>query len=112
MNFNFIHLKFKNKNNIHSNKNKSFELLKLSVGNNIINKNKKESSNKNLDIIYYKEYTKKNVGKMIYADFKFCKLTKILDNKFIANNIKRAKIIINSKQYKLKENIVNQSHFF
>ena len=63
MKCNFIHIKLKDKNNININKNKILELLKLSIGNNIINldydKNIKVSSKKNLEIIYYKEYKKK-----------------------------------------------------
>jgi len=60
MKANFIHLKFKDKNNINLNNNKILELFKLSVGNNIINlnynNNKKESSNQRLDIIDYFKY--------------------------------------------------------
>ena len=109
---NCIHIKLKDKSNINLNKNKIHELFKLSAGNNIINKNKKESSNKNFEIYYYKKYIKKNIGKMIYINFESFGVIKILDNIFISNNIKRAKIIINNKQFQLKENIVNQNHFF
>ena len=62
---NFIHAKLKDKNNINFNNNKILELFKLSIGNNIINldynKNKKESSNQYLEIIYFKEYLKKDI---------------------------------------------------
>jgi len=112
MNSNSIHIKLKDKKNINLKKNNILELFKLSAGNNIINKEKKNSSNQNLEIIYYKKYIKKDVGKMIYIDFEIYKVIKLMDKLFIRNNIKRAKIIINNKQYELKENIVNQSHFF
>ena len=111
----YIHIRLKDKNNINLNKNKILELFKLSIGNNIIylnyNKNKKESSNHNIPIIYYQKYIKKNVGKMIYIErsrnnsLNNTNLIKILDKEFILNNIKRANIIINNKEYKLKENL-------
>ena len=72
------------------------------------NQNKKESSNQNLEIIYYKKYIQKNVGEMIYLNPFIDSIIKIFDNSFISNNIKRANIIINSKEYKLKEYIVYQ----
>jgi len=107
----YIHIRLKDKNNIILNKNKILELFKLSIGNNIINlkynKNKKESSSENIQIIYYQKYIKKNVGKIVYIRkvryfFNF-PLIKILDKKFISYNIKRANIIINNKGYKLIE---------
>ena len=53
----FNHIKLNDKSNI--NLKKALELYKYSVGNKIINldynKNEKESSNKNLEIIYYKK---------------------------------------------------------
>ena len=65
MECNFIHIKIKNKNNLI--KNKITELFKLSIENKIIglcyNKNKKESSNKNLEIIYYKNFIKRILEK-------------------------------------------------
>ena len=70
MNCNFINIRMKDKSNININDSKIFGLFKLSVGNNITNlnynKNKKESSNQNLEIIYNKKYVQKNIGKMIY----------------------------------------------
>jgi surface protein len=110
---NLIHLKLNDKSNIILNK--VLELYKLSVGNKLIdldyNKNKKEFSNQNLEIIYYKKYIKKNIGKMIY-ETTGNKEIKIYNEEFITNNIKRAKMIINSKQYKLKENIENPKRPF
>ena len=67
MDCSFIHLKLKDKSNINKANNKIFELFKLSFDNNIINKNKKESSSQNLEIIYHKKFIKKNVGKMVFA---------------------------------------------
>ena len=108
---NLIHIKINNKSNI--NLNKVLELYKLSAGNKIINlnynKNKKVFSNKNLEIIYYKKYIKKNIGKMIYKTTENTEIN-ILNAKFISKNIKRAKLIINNKQYILKENIDNKKH--
>jgi len=109
----YIHIRLKGKNNINLNKNKILELFKLSIGNNIINLNynKSKSSNQNIQIIYYQKYIKKNVGKMIYIErsrnnsLNNTNLIKILDKEFILNNIKRANIIINNKEYKLKENL-------
>ena len=102
----YIHIRLKDKNNINLNKNKILELFKLSIGNNIINLNyDKKSSNQNIQIIYYQKYIKKNVGKMRYTYLDNFKLIKILDKEFISNNIKRANIIINNKEYNLKESI-------
>ena len=109
MECNYIHIKLKDKTNNKINENKILELFKLSIGNNIINlnynKNKSKYSNQNIQIIYYQKYIKKNVGKMIYKNLGNFNSIKILDKKFILNNIKRANIIINNKKYKLKENI-------
>ena len=109
MECNYIHIKLKDKDNIHLNKNKILGLFKLSIGNNVINlnynKNKKESLNQNMQIIYYQKYFKKNVGKMRYTYLDNSNSIKILDKRFISNNIKRANIIINNKEYILKENI-------
>jgi len=104
MKCNFINIKVKDK--------KIFKLFKLSLGNNAnslyYNKHKKEHSNQNLEIIYFKSNFKKNVGKMIYKANKNNKEIQILNEEFILNNMKRAKIIINNKQYKLKEIIENK----
>ena len=58
MKCNLFLIKLKDKININLNNNKILELFKLSVGNNIYildyNKNKKETSNKNLQIIIIK----------------------------------------------------------
>jgi len=116
MKANFIHLKFKDKNNINLNNNKILELFKLSVGNNIINlnynNNKKESSNQRLDINYCKKYIKKNIGKMIYINIEGSEEIKIFNKIFILNNIKRAKIFINNKQFDLTINIENKDESF
>ena len=110
MECNYIHVRLKDKSNINLNKHKILELFKLSIGNNVINlnynKNKEESSNQNIQIIYSQKYLKKNIGKMIYSNLKTNKEIKIIDEIFISNNIKRANIIINNKIYELKENIV------
>ena len=112
MKCNFIQVKLRDKSNINLNNNKIFELLKLSFGNNIINlnynKNKKESSNKNLIINYYKTYFKKNIGKMVYTNVEGNEEIKIFNEEFISNNIKRAKIFINNKLYNLKEDLENK----
>ena len=112
----FIHLKIKDKSFINLNNNTILELFKLSVGNNIYNlihnKNKKESSKKNLEIIYYKKYIKENIGKMIYKNCGNEKKIAIINKIFISKNKERAKIIINNKQYELKENLEKQKHFF
>ena len=116
MKFNFIHTKLKDNINIELNNNKMIELFKLSFGNNVNNLNydkyKKESSKKNLEIIYSKKYIKKNIGKMIYKNIENIKEIKILNNIFISNNKEKARIIINNKQYKLKENIENIKQIF
>ena len=75
MKYNFVQIKSKVTNNINLNNKDILELFKLSAGNNIIIKeqNEKESSNQHLDIIYYKKYIKKNIGKMIYKTNKMIK---------------------------------------
>ena len=114
MKCNFIFVKLKDKNNINLNNKKFQEILKLSIGNNIkyfnYKKNKKEISNKNIEIIYYKRFIKKNIGKMIYETAECNK--KIFNKAFIENNMKRAKIIIKNKQYYLKENIKSKNKVF
>ena len=45
---------------------------------------------------------------MIYKKVKNRNNTKIVNETFIYNNMKRAKIIIDNKQNDLKENIVNE----
>ena len=109
MKCNFIHFKIKDKNKINLYNSKSLEIFKISVGNNIYNldynKNKKEFSNKNLEINYYKKYIKSNIGKMIYKNTGNNKEIEIFNEIFISKNKKRSKIIINNKQYELKENL-------
>ena len=110
---NIIH--FKNKSNFYYNHNKIFKLFIMSLGKYIINLKyniyRKESSNLNLKVIHDKNYIKKNIGKMIYKATENNKEIRICNKKFISNNIKRAKLIINNKQYKLEENIVNKKQF-
>ena len=110
-----IHIKITDKSNMNLNNNKILELFKLSVGNNIndldYKENKKESSNKNLEIIYYKKFIKSNIGKMIYKNIGNNKELKIFNKIFISENNKRTKIIINNKQYELKENSENPKTF-
>jgi len=48
---------------------------------------------------------------MIYKNNGNNKKIKILNEIFISKNKKRAKIIINNKQYELKENLEYQKHF-
>jgi len=139
MNFNFIQIKFKDKNSINYNNNKTFELFRLSIGNNINKlkypfksnkysldnkfiykmtnllsqkyyKNKNQSSNQNLEIIYRNKFIKKNIAKMIYKITENRKETKILNKIFISRNMKRAKVIINNKQYNLIERIKNEKN--
>ena len=109
MKCNFINVKVKDKNK------KILELFKLSLGNNVnniyYNKNKKECSNKKLEVTFYKKFIKKNIGKMIYKETENKKEIKIFNRKFILNNMKRAKIIIDNKQYKLKEVIESNKSF-
>ena len=116
MKCNFILVKIKDKANTNLNKDKIQENFKLSIGNNLINfnnnKNKKEISNQNLEIIYNKVFIKKNIGKMVYETAEINKKIKILNEEFIANNMKRAKIIIKNKQYNLKENIKSEKQKF
>ena len=115
MKCNFINIRLKNKEDICLN-NKREKLFKLSVGNRITNlkynKNKNESSNQNLKIIYDKKYQKKNIGKMKYGNFKGDEEIKIFNKSFISNNIKRVKIIINNKKYKIEEKIQNEKQIF
>ena len=116
MKCNFINVKLKDRNFININKNKVKEIFNLSLGNNIIyfnyNENKEEISNQNLEISYYIKFIKKNIGKMIYEMDKYNKRIKIFNQEFISNNIKRAKIIIENKQYNLKEDIKNEKQIF
>ena len=108
MKYNFSHIKLKDKNNNNLKDDKILKLFKSSVGDNIIiknyNKSKKEYSYQNLEIIYYKEYIKKNIGKMKYINIENNNEIKIFDKEFISNNIKKTKIIINNRKYELKEN--------
>ena len=114
MKYNFIHIKIKDKSNQTLNNAKILEKLKLSFGNDIydLNYNKNKSSNNNLEIVYYKKFIKKNIGKMIYKNTKNNKEIKIFNIIFILNNIKKAKIIINNKQKELKEKIENEKLIF
>ena len=65
MKWNFIHIKLKDNTNI--NINKDLKLFKLSFGKNLTNlnynKNKKEYSKQNLEIIYNKIFEKKILEK-------------------------------------------------
>ena len=110
MKCNFIHIKLKYKNNI--NKIKDLELFKLCFGKNITelnyNRNKKEYSKQNLEIIWNKIFHKKNIGKMKYERDKNTNEIKIFNKIFVLNNKKIVKIIINNKQFELKENIINE----
>ena len=110
MNCNFIYIQLKDKNNI----NTKLELFKLSFGNNItnLNYNKKKYLNHNIEIIYNKKFHKKNIGKMKYIRDRNNNEIKIFNKIFVLNNRKIAKIIINNKQFELKENIVNEKIFF
>ena len=103
MRCNFINIKVKDK------KQKILELFKLSIGNTIkplyYNNDKANSLNQKIKIIYFKKYLKKNIGKMIYKISENKKEINILSKTFMLNNIKRAKIILDNKQYDLKQNI-------
>ena len=109
MKCNFFNIKVEDKNK------KTLELFKLSLGNDVnsiyYNKNKKKFSNKKLEVTFYKKFIKKNIGKMIYKETENKKEIKIFNRKFILNNMKRAKIIIDNKQYKLKEVIESNKVF-
>ena len=67
MKYNFICVKIKDKANINLNKSKIQEIFSLSIRNNIINfnynKNKKEFSNQNFEIIFYKIFIQKILEK-------------------------------------------------
>jgi len=110
----FIHIKLKDKSHPILKNNKILEIFKLSFGNgiNYLNYNKDKKVNNNLEIIYYKEYNRKNIGKMIYKNTENKKVIKIFDKIFVLNNIKAAKIIINNKQKDLEEDILNEKHNF
>ena len=123
MSFIFIHEQLKNKDNINLNINRIevLKLFQLSIGNSIIKSkypyisNKKISNNKflfklktlkqNVKVINRKKLIEKNIVKMIYKTNENNKEIKIFNKLFISSNIKRAKVIINNKQYDLKENI-------
>ena len=124
----FIHIELKNKS--YKYKKKMLELFKSSIGigkinpnysyisikyalsNKIIFKLKDDPSrgyiNQNFEIIYNKKFIKKNNVKMIYKINENNKDIKVFNQEFISNNMKRAKIFINNKQYDLKENIKSQ----
>ena len=88
MKCNFIHIKRKDKKYTNLNNNK---ILKLSLGNKINNK-----------------LIQKNIAKMKYKKTENMNENNILNKIFISKNIKRAKVIINNKQYDLKEKIDNK----
>ena len=122
MSCNYIYIKLKNKNYINFNKNQK-KIFGLSIGNGISSSKAHYASNKNdlgnifkfktnpalgyinqyFEIIYNKKFAKKNNAKMIYKTNEINKDIKIFNPKFISNNMKRAKLIINNKQYYLKE---------
>ena len=110
---NYIYIKLKDKSKIDLNK--ILDLFKLSFGNYITNlnynKKKKGFLEQNLEISYYKNFIKKNIGKMIYKDIENKKI-KIFNEKFISNNMKRVKIIANNKQYEIKGIVENQRQSF
>ena len=128
MSCNFIHIELKNKN--YKYKEKMLELFKSSIGigkinhnysyisikyalsNKIIFKLKDDPSrgyiNQPHEISYNKKFIKKNNAKMIYKANESNKDIKIFNQKFISNNMKRAKVFINNKQYDLKENIESE----
>ena len=114
MKYNLIHARMKDKKNINKNFNKKLELFKLSIGNKTTNlyTHKKETSNQNIEIIFYKKYSKKNIGKMIYKKNDIIKDTKIFNTIFILKNKKKARIIINNKLNNLEENIENKKQIF
>ena len=49
---------------------------------------------------------------MKYGNFKGDEEIKIFNKSFISNNIKRVKIIINNKKYKIEEKIQNEKQIF
>ena len=114
MNYNLFKVKIGDKNTENDKYNEIFEFLKLSFGNNKtnLNYNIKKSPYQNLEIIasYDKRYIKKKNGKMIYKNNEN-KEIKIFNEKFISNNMKRAKMIMNNKQYELKEIVESQKQF-
>ena len=130
MSSNLIYIQLRNKSNINfKDKEKKNKILKLSLGNGFIPNcfytshiSKKESLsnkftfklktdpsrssiNQYFYIIYNKNLIKKNEAKMIYKTNGSNKDIKIFNQIFISNNMKRAKVFINNKQYDLKENI-------
>ena len=112
MKYNLFTVKIRDKNPKY---NEIVDLFKLSVGNSItyLNYNEKESPNQSLEIIasYDKKKIKKNNGKMIYEGTDYNEI-KIFNKIFISNNMKRAKIIKNNKQYDLKEIVGNHKQSF
>ena len=136
MKCNSIQIKFKIKNYANLNNERLLILFRLSIGNdsnnleyslksnkNFLddkfiykfgtlqsrghNKNKEQYSVQNLEISNKNNYIKINIAKMKY---KMTEKTekKIVNKIFILNNMKRAKVIINNKQYDLTENINNE----
>ena len=49
---------------------------------------------------------------MIYKNTNYNQKIKIFNEEFVSNNMIRAKIFINNKQYDLKENIQNEKQIF
>jgi len=103
-----ILIKLKESNNINLNINNVLAIFKISIGNNP-NYKKKIFSNQHLEIIYNKNYNKRNMGKMIYETKINDKEIQILNKIFISNNMGRAKLILNNRERKLTENIKNES---
>ena len=101
-------IKLKETNNINLNIKNVLDIFKISIGNNS-NYKKKKFSNQHLEIIYNKNYNKRNIGKMIYESKINDKEIKILNEIFISNNMRRAKIIKNNREHTLKDNIKNES---
>ena len=112
MKYNCIQIKIKTKNNITLNNNKFIELFKLSFGKktNLIY-NKKESY-PYLDIINHEIYIEKNIGKLEYKSTEHEIKINLFHPKFLLDNMKRAKKIINNKEYDLEKNIPNKKRNF
>jgi len=138
MPYNFIYIKFKDKNftNLNNN-NKIIELFRLSIGNCLnnlkylyksnrysfdkkfiykiktissqrFNNNNKQFLVQYLEIINKNKSIKENIAKMIYKITDNMAENKIINKIFILNNKKRTKLIIKNKQYFLEENNNNE----
>jgi len=137
MKCNSIQIKFKIKNYANLNNKRLLILFRLSIGNdsnnleyslksnkNFLddkfiykfgtlqsrghNKNKEQYSVQNLEIINKNNYIKINIAKMKYKIEENLAEKKLVDKIFLSNNMKRAKVIINNKQYDLTESINNE----